>query len=68
MHDTRHQCRGGNRTARLNDDLESIEQVTHRSRERCVIHENNVVDVRLMVMERHVADLCRLESICESAR
>src|SRR5262245_39530934 len=56
------------RTARLHDELHSVEQQTHRALERRVVDENDVVDESLMVRERDRSDLDGQETVRETAR
>src|SRR5262245_27511955 len=60
------QRRDGNRAARLDHELQAIEQQTHRTLERGVVHEHHVVDVALMMRERHRSDLNAEKTVGET--
>src|SRR5437868_14792079 len=56
----------GDRTTRLDDELHSVQQHTHRFRQRFVVHGDDIVEIALVMRERDVSDLDGEKTISES--
>src|SRR3954465_1087562 len=56
-----------NSATRLHYQLHSIEQQPHRTAQRRVVDENDIVDVALMVRERHRSDFDRQQTVGQPA-
>src|SRR5512133_734257 len=61
------QRRDRDRAARLDAELHSVEQHPHGAHERVVVDRDDVVEVLLVVGERHVADLHSKQSVSQTA-
>ena len=54
--------------ARLDDELDTIEEMTHRRRKGLIVYKHNLVDVCLMMHERQRPDFRGLQSVSKPAR
>src|SRR5206468_2947918 len=60
------QRRDRNRAARLDNELESVEQHSHYWNQRVVVNRDDVIQIPLMVRERHASHFNREQPVRES--
>src|SRR4051812_35192449 len=62
------QRRDRDRTTRLDDELQSVQEKTHRLVKRIVVHQHDIVEILLVVREGDVSDLDGEKTVSETAR
>src|SRR5687768_2871924 len=66
-HQTLHHRSGSDGATWLGDELPAIQQQSHGPTHGIVLHENDVVDEALMVLEREVSDFHGHEAVGDAA-